>query len=69
MTLAMSPVGGGKNESAAVVIGVWPVRKYETSPPGLTSQRIEDSRRWCWLDTAQAGQQFAGTRLRSRINV
>ena len=67
MTLAMSPVGAGKNESAAVVIGVWPVRKYETSPPGSTSQRIEDSRRWCWLGTAQAGLQFAGTRLRSRI--
>jgi len=59
----------GENESAAVVIGGWPVRKYETSRPGSASQRIEDSRRWCWLDTAQAGLQFAGTRLRSTTDV
>ena len=45
MTLAMSPDGAGKNGSAAAAIGVWPVRRCETSPPGSTSprrQRIQE---------------------------
>ena len=45
------------------------VRKCETWPLGSTSPRIEDSRRWCWLDTAPAGRRFAGTRLKSRTDV
>ena len=50
--------GEGKNGSAAAATGAWQASKCETSPPGSTSPRIADSRKWYWLGTAPAGQQL-----------
>lgn len=64
-------VAGWRGEKRIRGGGYWGVASEEVRDLAawIDSQRIEDSRRWCWLDTAQAGLQFAGTRLRSTTDV